>query len=158
GDRRGDRPLPAEPVRADPAGGGSGRDLAARLSRLPGPAPPSAGLPNLSHRSRLPRRWAASRRGRARARAARSGSEARRRGRGRRRGARVPVRTGILGGIFAPPHNGHLALARAAFQQLAIEKLVVLVAADPGHRRVFAAPEDRLRLAQAAFEDLPAEV
>ena len=66
--------------------------------------------------------------------------------------------TGILGGIFDPPHNGHLALARAALQQLAIDKLVVLVAADPGHRRVFAAPEDRLRLAQATFEDLPAEV
>jgi nicotinate-nucleotide adenylyltransferase len=68
------------------------------------------------------------------------------------------VTTGILGGIFDPPHNGHLALARAALEQLAIDRLVVLVAADPGHRRVFAAPEDRLRLAQAAFQELGAEV
>lgn len=66
--------------------------------------------------------------------------------------------TGILGGIFDPPHDGHVALARAALEELPIDRLVVLVAADPGHRRVFAAAQDRLRLAQAAFEGLPAEV
>jgi nicotinate-nucleotide adenylyltransferase len=66
--------------------------------------------------------------------------------------------TGILGGSFDPPHNGHVALACAALERLPIERLVVLVAADPGHRRVIAPAEDRLRLAQAAFESLPAEV
>jgi nicotinate-nucleotide adenylyltransferase len=34
----------------------------------------------------------------------------------------------------------------------------VLVAADPGHREVVADAETRLRLADAAFADLPAEV
>jgi nicotinate-nucleotide adenylyltransferase len=66
--------------------------------------------------------------------------------------------TGILGGIFDPPHNGHLALALAALERLPIDRLVVLVAAEPGHRRVFASAQDRLRLARAAFEDLPAEI
>jgi nicotinate-nucleotide adenylyltransferase len=66
--------------------------------------------------------------------------------------------TGILGGTFDPPHNGHVALARAALEQLPIDQLVVLVAARPGHRPVVASAEDRLRLAQAAFADLPAEV
>ena len=65
---------------------------------------------------------------------------------------------GILGGSFDPPHNGHVALACAALERLPIERLVVLVAADPGHRRVIAPAQDRLRLAQAAFESLPAEV
>ena len=65
---------------------------------------------------------------------------------------------GILGGVFDPPHNGHVALARAALEQLPIDRLVVLVAADPGHRQVFASAQDRLRLAQAAFEALLAEV
>ena len=65
---------------------------------------------------------------------------------------------GILGGIFDPPHNGHLALARAALERLPIDRLLVLVAADPGHRRVFASAQERLRLARAAFEGLPAEV
>jgi nicotinate-nucleotide adenylyltransferase len=66
--------------------------------------------------------------------------------------------TGILGGTFDPPHNGHLALARAALEQLSIDRLVVLVAANPGHREVFAPGEERLRLAEAAFEGLSAEV
>jgi nicotinate-nucleotide adenylyltransferase len=65
---------------------------------------------------------------------------------------------GILGGTFDPPHNGHVALARAALERLPIDRLVVLVAAQPGHRAVFASAEDRLRLARAAFQDLPAEV
>jgi nicotinate-nucleotide adenylyltransferase len=66
--------------------------------------------------------------------------------------------TGILGGTFDPPHNGHVALARAALEQLPIDRLLVLVAAEPGHRQVFASAQDRLRLAKAAFEDIPAEV
>jgi nicotinate-nucleotide adenylyltransferase len=66
--------------------------------------------------------------------------------------------TGVLGGSFDPPHNGHVALARAALERLPIDRLVVLVAADPGHREVFAGPEERLKLAQAAFQGLPAEV
>jgi nicotinate-nucleotide adenylyltransferase len=67
--------------------------------------------------------------------------------------------TGILGGTFDPPHNGHLALARAALSQLPISQLVVLVAARPGHREpVIASPEARLELARAAFADLAAQV
>jgi nicotinate-nucleotide adenylyltransferase len=65
---------------------------------------------------------------------------------------------GILGGTFDPPHNGHVALARAALEQLPIDRLVVLVAARPGHRSVMADAASRLRLAQAAFDDLPADV
>jgi nicotinate-nucleotide adenylyltransferase len=68
------------------------------------------------------------------------------------------MRTGILGGIFDPPHNGHLALARAALGRLPIDRLIVLVAADPGHRETVADADSRLRLAEAAFADLPAEV
>ena len=61
---------------------------------------------------------------------------------------------GLLGGAFDPPHNGHVSLARAALEQLPIERLVVLVAERPGHRHVVADPESRLRLARAAFESL----
>ncbi len=62
--------------------------------------------------------------------------------------------TGILGGTFDPPQNGHLALARAALEQLPIDRLIVLVAADPGHRQVIANAEMRLKLAEAAFTGL----
>jgi len=66
--------------------------------------------------------------------------------------------TGILGGIFDPPHNGHVALARAALERLPIDRLVVLVAAEPGHRATVADAASRLRLAEDAFAGLPAEV
>lgn len=59
--------------------------------------------------------------------------------------------TGLFGGAFDPPHNGHAALAQAAVDHFGLARLVVLVAAAPGHREVTAPAEIRLRLAQAAF-------
>jgi nicotinate-nucleotide adenylyltransferase len=64
----------------------------------------------------------------------------------------------VLGGTFDPPQNGHVALARAAREHLPVDRLVVLVAAAPGHRSVVAPAEARLRLAQAAFAGLADEV
>jgi len=61
--------------------------------------------------------------------------------------------TGLLGGTFNPPHNGHVALARAAKEQFRFEDFVVLVAAIPGHKRVELDADTRLRLARAAFPD-----
>lgn len=66
--------------------------------------------------------------------------------------------TAILGGVFDPPHNGHVALARAALAALPVDRLLVLVAAQPGHRGTVASAEERLRLGRAAFAELPAEV
>jgi nicotinate-nucleotide adenylyltransferase len=60
---------------------------------------------------------------------------------------------GLFGGAFDPPHRGHVELARSAKEQLGLERLVVLVAADPGHKRVATPAELRLRLARAAFPD-----
>jgi nicotinate-nucleotide adenylyltransferase len=50
-----------------------------------------------------------------------------------------------------------VALAQAALAELPIDRLVVLVAAAPGHREVFAPPEDRLELARAAFGEISGE-
>jgi nicotinate-nucleotide adenylyltransferase len=58
---------------------------------------------------------------------------------------------GLLGGAFDPPHNGHVALARAARENLPIDDLVILVEKTPGHRGVVADAQTRLRLAEAAF-------
>ncbi|HET7808532.1 MAG TPA: nicotinate-nicotinamide nucleotide adenylyltransferase [Gaiellaceae bacterium] len=63
-----------------------------------------------------------------------------------------------MGGTFDPPQVGHVALARAAREELPIDRLVVLVAEQPGHRAVVADAEDRLRLARLAFEGIADEV
>jgi nicotinate-nucleotide adenylyltransferase len=60
---------------------------------------------------------------------------------------------GLLGGAFDPPHLGHVALARAAKEHLALERLVVLVAVQPGHKHVATPLADRLELSRAAFPD-----
>jgi len=63
--------------------------------------------------------------------------------------------TGLLGGAFDPPHNGHVALARAAIERFDLERLVVLPTGDPPHKEVGTPAEIRYRLAEAAFADLP---
>jgi nicotinate-nucleotide adenylyltransferase len=65
--------------------------------------------------------------------------------------------TGLLGGTFNPPHNGHLALARAAQEHFDLDGLAVLVAERPGHKEVQLDAETRLKLAQAAFPDYTVE-
>ncbi len=66
--------------------------------------------------------------------------------------------TGLLGGAFDPPHNGHVALADGAVRALGLERLVVLVVADPGHKDVRADAETRLALARAAFPSYEVEL
>jgi nicotinate-nucleotide adenylyltransferase len=62
---------------------------------------------------------------------------------------------GLLGGVFDPPHNGHVTLARTAVEHFGLERLLVLVVAEPGHKEVGLDAATRLRLAQAAFADVP---
>jgi nicotinate-nucleotide adenylyltransferase len=63
--------------------------------------------------------------------------------------------TGLYGGVFDPPHNGHVALARAALEHFDPQRLLVLVVVDPGHKGVELEFEQRYKLARLAFEDLP---
>ncbi|HET8653035.1 MAG TPA: nicotinate-nicotinamide nucleotide adenylyltransferase [Gaiellaceae bacterium] len=57
----------------------------------------------------------------------------------------------VLGGVFDPPHLGHVALAEGARDQLGADHLLVLVAERPGHKGVVADAETRLRLAELAL-------
>ena len=65
---------------------------------------------------------------------------------------------GILGGVFDPPHVGHVALARAAVSAFALDELLVLVVGDPGHKTTSTPAETRLELVRLAFEDVPEAV
>jgi nicotinate-nucleotide adenylyltransferase len=61
------------------------------------------------------------------------------------------VTVAILGGVFDPPHLGHVALAEGARDQLGADRLLVLVASRPGHKGVVADAASRLRLAEVAL-------
>jgi nicotinate-nucleotide adenylyltransferase len=64
------------------------------------------------------------------------------------------ARTGILGGVFDPPHVGHVQLGRSAIAELELERLLVLVVADPGHKATTTPANTRLALTRLAFEDV----
>jgi nicotinate-nucleotide adenylyltransferase len=61
------------------------------------------------------------------------------------------VTTALYGGVFDPPHNGHVALLREAQKRFAPEAATVLVVAAPGHKTTVAPADERLELARAAF-------
>jgi nicotinate-nucleotide adenylyltransferase len=59
--------------------------------------------------------------------------------------------TGLFGGAFDPPHNGHVALLRGAREELGVDDVLVIVTADPGHKPVDTPASVRAELARAAF-------
>ena len=65
--------------------------------------------------------------------------------------ATVTPRVGILGGAFDPPHVGHVALAAAGIERFSLDRLLVGVVADPGHKEVETPADVRLELARLAF-------
>jgi len=61
---------------------------------------------------------------------------------------------GVFGGAFNPPHLGHVELARRGIERFDLDRLVVRVVEDPGHKDVGTAPQIRLFLAELAFAPL----
>lgn len=71
--------------------------------------------------------------------------------------AAVPPQLGIFGGTFDPPHVGHVAAAIEARDQLATERLHVVVASDPwqkSRRRSVTPSRHRLAMARLAFDPI----
>ncbi|OHD54348.1 MAG: hypothetical protein A2Y33_03710 [Spirochaetes bacterium GWF1_51_8] len=58
------------------------------------------------------------------------------------------MKIGILGGAFDPPHNGHIALGRAALRELGLEKVLFIPTRVPPHKSVKSglSPEMRIYL------------
>ena len=59
--------------------------------------------------------------------------------------------TGLYGGAFDPPHNGHVALVAGALDHFQLDAVVVLVSGAPGHKQPALDADRRVRLAHAAF-------
>jgi nicotinate-nucleotide adenylyltransferase len=65
-------------------------------------------------------------------------------------------RWGILGGIFDPIHNGHLAIAEQAADELSLSGVLFIPAGKPVHREPpLASAADRLTMVQLATADNP---
>jgi nicotinate-nucleotide adenylyltransferase len=64
-------------------------------------------------------------------------------------------RVGILGGTFNPPHLGHLAVARHAREELRLDRVLLMPARIPPHKRDAEdpGPEHRLRMCRLAVEN-----
>ena len=66
------------------------------------------------------------------------------------------TRVGIFGGSFDPVHNAHVALARQALTELALDELIWLPAGQPWQkRRVLAPVADREAMVASAIEGEP---
>lgn len=69
------------------------------------------------------------------------------------------TRLGVFGGAFDPPHVAHIALAKAALEQLQLDELRIFPTGQAWHKsQALTAPEHRLALARIAFGDLPKTV
>ncbi|MDP2674993.1 MAG: nicotinate-nucleotide adenylyltransferase [Dehalococcoidia bacterium] len=64
------------------------------------------------------------------------------------------LRVGVLGGTFDPVHRGHLALARAARDELGLDELLFVPAGQPWRKagRIVAAANHRLVMLRLALE------
>jgi nicotinate-nucleotide adenylyltransferase len=67
------------------------------------------------------------------------------------------MRLGILGGTFDPIHVGHLILAEEAWYQLGLEKVLLVPAADPPHKRdrLLSPVAHRVAMIELAIADNP---
>lgn len=68
-----------------------------------------------------------------------------------------PQRIGILGGVFNPPHIGHIALARAAANELGLSRVLLTPVLHPPHKPAMwdPGPEHRLAMCHLAVRGTP---
>lgn len=67
-----------------------------------------------------------------------------------------PLRIGVFGGAFDPPHVAHRALLQTAMTDLQLDRLHVIPTGHAWHKtRALSSVEHRLAMARLAFADLP---
>lgn len=64
------------------------------------------------------------------------------------------MKIGVFGGTFNPPHNGHVRLAKAAADELKLDKLLVIPSCIPPHKIAakLADGQERLEMCRLAFD------
>ncbi len=66
------------------------------------------------------------------------------------------MRIGIYGGTFSPPHNGHVAAAKAFMEQMWLDVLYIIPTHIPPHKALdgSVSPMERLAMCERAFASL----
>ena len=65
-------------------------------------------------------------------------------------------RIGVIGGTFDPIHHGHLLLARFALEQIPLDEVLFIPAADPPLKQgAYAPAEERWAMVELAIADCP---
>ncbi len=69
----------------------------------------------------------------------------------------MPRRVGLLGGTFDPVHLGHLRIAEEAFEELSLDRVILIPTADPPHKeeKAIAPFVDRWEMLRMAIEGNP---
>lgn len=65
------------------------------------------------------------------------------------------MRIGILGGTFSPIHRGHIAMAEAAYNELALDEVIIMPSGNPPHKNDVLRAEDRLNMIRIAIRNYP---
>lgn len=70
------------------------------------------------------------------------------------------MKIGIFGGAFNPVHNGHINLAEIYYNELSLDKLILIPTAKPPHKsdEDLVSGEDRLNMLKLACESKPYEI
>lgn len=65
-------------------------------------------------------------------------------------------RTGVLGGMFDPIHNGHIEAARFAYQNVSLDHVKLVPCSIPNHRNnAFTSSQHRMLMAEMAVSQFP---
>lgn len=66
-------------------------------------------------------------------------------------------RVGIYGGTFSPIHNGHIAAAKAFFEQMKLDRLLIIPTLIPPHKSIDLSdePYHRFNMCELAFDGVP---
>ncbi len=71
------------------------------------------------------------------------------------------MRTGLMGGTFNPPHMGHINAARAAKDELSLDRIIFIPTGTPPHKQIAehsATTMQRLEMTYLAAKTIGAEV
>jgi len=62
-------------------------------------------------------------------------------------------RTGILGGLFDPPHLGHLIVAQFVLEEFKLDKILFVPAGKPPHKYQYSPYEIRFKMTELAIKN-----